>query len=216
MHRSGSIWKAATRLLVLLGGLCLATAGWAEDEASPADSAAPVVAGDPDTTVILPGSGEKIVYDPASKSYFQLHSFSLSESRGGEANGNWNDAQRVANNLSFKGVSGRLAIVKTPEVHDFLLRNFRSIGANVAWIGMKVDCKSMKAYWTDGTPVDKQAFNAWDLKRWYRTNVNCMQNTSIAWMGVYYEPAEDGFRWQASGPQKAFRHMFVEYPTGKP
>lgn len=216
VSRSGSIWKAVTWLTALCIGVGLATAGRAEDKAAPATGAGSIGLGDSTPTVILPETGEKIVYDPVSKSYFQLHGFTAAESKDPRRVGDWLSAQSIASSLTFKGVPGRLAIVKTPEVHDFLLRTFRSFNRDDAWIGMKVDCKSMKAYWTDGTPVDQQSFSAWDLGRWYRTDINCMNNPALGWMGVYYKPANAGFRWQASGPAKAFEYMFIEYPTGKP
>ena len=213
MCRSRSDWRAVTWLVVLCAGLGGAVAVRAQDAAVPADS---VVTTAPAEHVVTTSSGEKIVYDPVSKSYFQLHTFTISETKDPRRVGSWTTAQLLASSLSFKGVPGRLAIVRTPEVHDFLLRNFPGFRSDDAWIGMKVNCKSMKAYWSDGTPVDEQQFTAWDLGHWYRTDINCMTNQALGWMPVYYKPPRDGFRWQAAGPAKAFRHMFIEYPTGKP
>jgi len=147
------------------------------------------------------------VYDPASKSYYQLRVWT---ELGGMP---WDKANQYASEQSFKGVQGRLAVVEDYDTHLFLLKTFRI--RYPTWIGMKVNCKPIRAFWLDGKAVDELDFNAWDMKQWYRDQkVTCMNGSE--WMGVYYTSTSDLFRWQASGQHKSFDFLFIQYPTGKP
>lgn|GEM_PF-6007086 len=151
------------------------------------------------------------VYDPASKSYFELHKWT------GNGFVRWNDAKRHAEEQNFKGVTGQLAVIRDYDTHFFLLKTFR-VDAPV-WIGARVLCQAMRAFWIDGKPLDEQEFNAWDLESWHRTDVNCMNPGKMYggnFMGIYYTPYKQLFRWQAAGPLKSFHYVFVEYPTGHP
>lgn len=148
------------------------------------------------------------IYDPASKSYFELHQTDVG--LGGK---NWAEARALAAGLFFRGVRGRLAIVKSQATHDFLRNHFDL--KTEAWIGLRYWCSFRKLQWVDGEMHSRQGFNPWD-RQWYRNaDTRCGRGTAtgpMAFMPVYYTPG--GFRWQASGPVKKFYDYFVEYPTG--
>ena len=71
------------------------------------------------------------IYNPATKSYFQLFDDNLLP-------GNWEAARKRAATKSYNGVRGRLAVVDSMETHNFILRNF---GLNwreaSVWIGLR-------------------------------------------------------------------------------
>jgi len=75
------------------------------------------------------------VYNPATKSYFQLvenqyHSYV------------WDKAQAEARTKIYKGVAGRLAVVDSPETHEFLVDHFDLRDPRKAiWIGLRYWCK---------------------------------------------------------------------------
>lgn len=146
------------------------------------------------------------IYNPHTKSYFELQ-YSRQDR-------NWRNASRWASTLSYKGVQGRLAIVRSVETHDFLLTRFH-LESNEAWIGLRLNCDSGKLIWVDGSVLESDGFSVWDLQQWHRTRIRCGHN-EILHMGVYYRPREKYFRWQAAGENKAFNRYFIEYPTGGP
>ncbi len=145
------------------------------------------------------------IYNLHTKSYFELR-IDMPKPP------NWNTANKFAKTRTYKGVRGRLAIVKDVETHSFLRANFHI--NEEAWIGMRFLCSVRKLVWVTGDEQKRREFNA-GARQWHRTNVTCRTNR-ITFMPVYYLPARDGFRWQASGQQKYFSSVFVEYPTGKP
>jgi hypothetical protein len=145
------------------------------------------------------------IYNPHTKSYFELR-IDLPKPP------NWLTANKFAKTRTYKGVRGRRAIVKDVETHSFLHANFHL--NEEAWIGMRFLCSVRKLVWVTGDEQKRKEFSAW-ARSWHRTNVTCRTNR-MAFMPVYYQPTRDGFRWQASGQQKYFGSVFVEYPTGKP
>lgn len=145
----------------------------------------------------------KPIYNPHSKSWFELRVDLPTPS-------NWRSAVKFARRQTFKGVRGRLAIVRDLETHSFLRANFDALGAT--WIGLRYFCSFRKLVWTDGTEHPRKAFKMW-AKKWYRSNVRCGKQR-IQYMPIYYRPTRLGFKWQASGPEKYFVSYFVEYPTG--
>lgn len=155
-----------------------------------------------------------IKYNPSSKSYFEYRVVLLS-SKSMREGPNWSGASEIATASQFNGVPGRLAVVNTAEIHDFLLKNFR-IQRQEVWIGLQVMCENNLPVWVDGSVIEGDGFAVWDLEKWYRNpNINC--NVSrIPYMGVYYKPPPGFFRWQAAGWAKRFSGMMIEYPTGKP
>ena len=145
----------------------------------------------------------KPIYNPETKSYFELR-VDLPKPP------NWNTAARYARTKVFKGVRGRLAVVKDLQTHSFLQANFEI--REEAWIGLRYFCSFRKLVWADGTEQPRTALKMWS-KKWYRTDVRCGKQ-NIQYMPIYYLPNAKGFRWQASGPAKYFVSYFVEYPTG--
>lgn len=145
----------------------------------------------------------KPVYNPETKSWFELRVDLPKPS-------NWRSAVKYSRRHTFKGVRGRLAIVKDLQTHSFLRANFDALGAT--WIGLRYFCSFRKLVWADGTEHPRRAFKMW-AKRWYRTDVRCGKER-IQYMPIYYLPSRYGFKWQASGPEKFFVSYFVEYPTG--
>ncbi len=166
--------------------------------------------------LLAPGSGAEAakhslldtpVYNEQTKSYFSLKRFHVTY--GGK---NWSAANKAARRSYYKGVSGRLAVVKSREVEDFLIKTFRP--PSPSWIGLRFFCKFRKLVWLTGETHPLIAYSNWHAK-WYRTRVNCDQTANISWMPVYLTPNLTGPRWQAPGPAKYMMYYFVEYPTGK-
>ena len=156
----------------------------------------------------------KPVYNPQTKSYFELRNDLFGNNHG------WTNAKQAAEKLQFKGVRGRLAVVDSLQTHQFLVKNF-NLEAET-WIGLRFWCKYKKLQWVNGKIHPRDAFNHWD-PRWYRyygssdPNLQfCRTSGTIesGYMPVYYLPAEKGYRWQAVGSAKGFRHYLVEFPTG--
>ena len=145
----------------------------------------------------------KPIYNPESKSYFELR-VDLPKPP------NWRTAARYARTKIYKGVRGRLAVVKDLQTHSFLKANFDV--REEAWIGLRYFCSFRKLVWANGEEQPRRAFKMW-AKKWYRTDIRCGKQ-SIQFMPIYYLPNTKGFKWQASGPAKYFVSYFVEYPTG--
>ena len=152
----------------------------------------------------------KPVYDPDSKSYFEL--------RNDNADGVWPKARQLAESKIYKGIQGRLAVVKSVRTHNFLRKNFKL--ENFTWIGLRYWCKFRKLQWVTGEIHKAGEFSPWAMK-WFRTATTvCGTGTATgdgAFMPVYYSPADSdrGFTWQASGPGKGFEFYLVEYPTAQ-
>jgi len=159
-------------------------------------------------------------YNPESKSYFELRYDNIGQTL-------WTDAVRAVSQLSYKGVPGRLAIVRTFATHNFLREHFRL--KQPAWIGLHLDCRTGKLIWSDGKVLQPNGPNLWQ-QPWYRIkNYTCAaQRSNVARgqfliMPVAYTPttnlknakAKSPFRWWATGPHKGYPAYFVEYPTGK-
>ncbi len=156
--------------------------------------------------------GDPPIYNPASKSYFQLLKQTTKKQ-------NWGSAHRAALSRTFKGVRGRLAVIDRPETHQFILQNFDL--SREVWIGLRYWCSFRMLQWNDllpYSPSDPGRFHAWH-PQWYRN----AQTTCAAWwskkrayMPFYYQSlGERNARWQASGPAKYFTRFLVEYPTGE-
>src|SRR5215469_7602830 len=85
---------------------------------------------------------DTFVYDPASKSYFELidgrksdHYQPGYDSIGYGEGPTWQEAYNFARSRAYKGVNGRLAIVRGIATHDFLERTFHP--DSFAWIGLR-------------------------------------------------------------------------------
>lgn len=153
------------------------------------------------------------VYDPISKSYFEMVDGSHGMVKGPLAHEgpNWTDAYRLAQGRVFKGVHGRLAVVKSLETHEFLMRTFRP--ETYVWIGLRYWCTQRKLQWSDGTIAAAGSFQAWD-KVWRQDVYACASGGGDKeFMPVAYSPLPK-FDWIGKGIQKRYYYFFVEYPTG--
>lgn len=153
------------------------------------------------------------IYNPASKSYFQLFNDNIHP-------GNWNAARARAAKHAYKGVRGRLAVVDRPETHEFLLRTFKLTQRGVAvWIGLRYWCDARLLQWEDGSPFEPsspQAFRLWHAE-WSRSDVDACgfaRSAKVGFAPVYYRTVGGLTRWQAVGAAKYFSYYLVEFPTG--
>lgn len=169
-----------------------------------------------------PAAGEALynqpVYDPLSGNYFELRKATPGYSgRGGVAAIGWAKARVLASKSVFQGVRGRLAIVKTKELNDFLRRTFKpDVGA---WIGLRYWCEFNKLQWVTGEIHDRAAYANWARvwNHWGSKGVAQAQRTCSRrerFWPVHYWAASDDFRWNANGTGKEMQAFFIEYPTG--
>ncbi len=156
--------------------------------------------------------GDPPIYNPASKSYFQLLTQTTIKR-------SWRFAHKAALSRTFKGVRGRLAVIDRPETHQFILQNFE-VNKEI-WIGLRYWCPFRMLEWNGlraYPPGDPGHFHAWH-PQWYRnTQSICAswRSKELSYMPVYYQPlGERTARWQATGPSKGFKLFLVEYPTGE-
>ena len=157
------------------------------------------------------------IYNPSSKSYFQLFG-------DNHHPGNWEAARTRAAMKSFKNVRGRLAVIDSVETHKFVLQTFDLTRRKVAvWIGLRYWCKTHLLQWDSSrpfSPSDAGYFRIWHA-RWSRndeTKGDACQFTGSRRSGfapIYYRTIGASTRWQAVGAAKFFPHYLVEFPTGK-
>jgi len=156
------------------------------------------------------GPGDPPIYNPASKSYFQMLGTT-------GRHGNWPESLEQARTQMFKGVPGRLAVIDTRETHDFVMRNFDV--SNPMWIGLRYWCEFRMLEWVGHrpfSPSDLDRYQAWH-PQWSRADQTCAPNASGpgAFLGVYYQPLSDNAAlWQAVRTGKGFGLLLVEFPTG--
>jgi hypothetical protein len=173
----------------------------------------------------------KPVYDPASKSYFEMVDVDTPKySPYNTLETPWEGAVKLAQERTFKGARGRLAVVKNAETHQFLLRTFQP--HREVWIGMRFWCGVNQVQFVDGTMLAKGTFAAWDtpwdqsgIKPEYeptKTIGGCEKyyepgsNHPPTFMPIAYSPTQRGFRWIAKEHHKLYLSYLVEYPTGAP
>lgn len=153
------------------------------------------------------------VYNPYSQSYFQLFGDNVNP-------GNWEAARARAGKKVFKGVRGRLAVVDSPEIHDFVLRTFDLTERQISvWIGLRYWCSARLLQWEGDrpySPSDPDQFKVWHTQ-WSRSDEDACHFTKSAALGfapVYYRTLGGLTRWQAVGAAKYFDYYLVEFPTG--
>lgn len=148
------------------------------------------------------------VYDPDSKHYFALMHVGTEPYPG-----MWDKVANAAKRQSYKGVRGRLAVVDSFEIHEFLLRTFKPSRYQAIWIGMRYLCRAKKLEWSDGRIFQPGSFQAWD-QNWKQDVYVCSErNDPNDWAPVAYSPQ---FRWIVKGRHKQYDWYFVEFPTGHP
>ena len=162
------------------------------------------------------------MYNPETKSYFELHF--PGEGMGSYAEWpefNWRDARDYAPTRVFRGVRGRLAIVKTKETNDFIVKNLRP--GCCPWIGLQYSCTENTLMWVTGDLWPFSSYANWS-KVWnvMGTGPNkasarwgCVYGSSLP-AGTHYWGENGGFRWNVNAANKEFANMILEFPTGKP
>lgn len=152
---------------------------------------------------------DKPVYNPESKSYFELLDGRHVHGQGPT----WEQARDLAAQRSFGGAQGRLAIIRSPETDMFIRINLRP--NQHTWFGLHYDCKQKRLIWTDGTELKQGDYTNWNPRGWY---------ASPQWgfcVGDYlmpaYLPLHSGIRhWMMQRSPKRYYTFIVEYPTGAP
>jgi len=169
----------------------------------------------------------KPVYNPETKSYFELYTPELETvlNHKNIYGISWRVAAKIATLRKYKGVAGRLAVVKTKSLSDFLRRTFAP--DQPVWIGLRYYCQYHIFQWVTGEFMEpNKDYNIWGsvwnqsaISRYQRGNENARPNCgsfrSFHW-GVHYWPVQEGFVWNANGYDKFWNFMFIEYLTGKP
>lgn len=167
------------------------------------------------TTVVAadPQLSRTPIYNPASKSYFQLFDDNVHP-------GNWDAARKRAAGKAYKGVRGRLAVVDSPETHKFVIQTFKLNQMRVSvWIGLRYWCSARLLQWEDGLPFEPYeptAFRVWHAD-WTRSDEDACSMSRSARVGfapVYYRTIGSLTRWQAVGAAKYFPYYLVEFTTG--
>lgn len=150
---------------------------------------------------------EKPMYDPVSKRYFELVGYWEHP---------WREAVTDARKQVFMGVPGQLAVVDSLEIHEFLLRNFRT--DQFTWIGYEYWCAAQALVDSNGQHIVKPDFQAWAPK-WNPDPYACNDGVlpkDRDYSPIAYTPVSQGFRWTGWGPAKHFHAYFVEFRTGHP
>jgi hypothetical protein len=152
------------------------------------------------------------IYDPASKSYFQLFNDNFNP-------GNWEAAKQRAGEKVFKGVRGRLAVVDSVETHNFIIQNFHLNWRDASvWIGFRYWCSVHMLQWEGSlpySPSDANHFALWHSS-WSRGNqdpCSMYKSLKLGYAPVYYRNIGGTIRWQAVGAAKYFAYYLVEYVT---
>jgi hypothetical protein len=153
------------------------------------------------------------IYNPATKSYFELFNDNVPPPS------NWDAAKTRAATKFYEGVRGRLAVVDSAETHKFIIQNFKLNWREASvWIGLRYWCSVHMLQWEDGlpfSPSDASHFRIWHAS-WSRTGDNaCNEHKSLktGFAPVYYRNMGGRVRWQAVGAAKYFTLYLVEFVT---
>ncbi len=179
--------------MIGLGGLVFAPAQW-----QPEAVAEPNILG-------------KVVYDPSSGSYFEI----IRNQRGFRR---WRDVRAAVNKRIYKGIRGRLAVIKTRTTHEFLQKK---LGVPFdAWIGLRYHCSTGKLVWVTGEilkrGVDFEIWHSrWHYEKGYVCGAGAGGAAEVKYLAVYYVNVNGRFNWRASGPGHGMANSIaiVEYPT---
>lgn len=144
------------------------------------------------------------IYNPVTKSYFMLTRLPKGSTR-------WTKARIMARSMSFRGVRGRLASVDSAATMSFVRDNFEIKSST--WVGGRVICKGAKLLWENGNIHKKGDYSRWH-RQWHRTWIKC--GGKLKYMPVNLTAEKKGFYWRASGPNKGYNPVLVEFRTGKP
>lgn len=155
-----------------------------------------------------------VVFDPESRSYFALIDVHDRDEAAYHVGYDWMQAYEDAKRSAYKGIRGRLAIVTSLHVHEFLELTFRP--NTYAWIGLRYMCKSRRLVDSAGQNENKAPFRAW-ARFWRQDDAICTMNPHDSrwpaeFMSVAYSPIDKGFRWVGKGSHKVYDAYFIEYP----
>jgi hypothetical protein len=161
------------------------------------------------------------VYHEATGSYFEL--VRISDAYPGQffrARRSWAQSVRLAAQREYKGRQGRLAVVKSKEVNDFLRDTFQS--EDRAWIGLRYWCRHRKLQWVTGELLRPTDYQNWG-SRWSvggnnpggKTIEGCSARSPSPYRAVHYWSLKHGFTWNAHVGNKHSPFFFVEYPAPK-
>ena len=157
------------------------------------------------------------VFDPVTKSYFALVDVRDRQESVWHVGYDWLEADRDAKRQVYNGRHGRLALVPSLHVHEFLELTFRT--DTYTWIGLRYMCKTRRLEDSAGRLVTA-SFVAW-ARFWRQDDNICVMNPHDSrwpneFMSVAYSPINKGFRWIGKGKHKVYAAYFIEFPTGEP
>jgi hypothetical protein len=150
------------------------------------------------------------IYDPVSKRYFAL--MGADQRFSTSMWSIWTAVKKQAESQVFKGVRGRLAVVDSSEVHEFLLQHFHPDQYRYTWIGLEYHCRKKQLQWSNGQTLAHGEFSAW-AANWRVDKWACSDTTfPDDYAAVAYDPH---MRWVLVGRHKGYDYYFVEFPTGQ-
>ena len=127
-------------------------------------------------------------------------------------NPSWRKARGFARSLNFGGVRGRMANVDSADRMKFIHDNFEINHA--AWVGGRFICRGRKLLWENGK-IQKTGDYTRSHSKWYLTQKIRCSTQRLPYMPLLVTAEKNGFYWRASGPNKVFDFVLVEFPTGK-
>jgi hypothetical protein len=166
----------------------------------------------------LPASGKTLldtpVYHAETKSYFELVAAPVGYSMRdkGSPEIDWLHAMRFAAQRIYKDTHGRLAIIKSQETNDFLVRTFNPPAA--AWFGLRFYCDVRKLIWVTGEIHPLTGYKNWGPNWKAAGDAPCAPG--LQWAPIALAHRDAGWKWEARGQVKEFYYFLVEFPTGHP
>ncbi len=149
------------------------------------------------------GAAAEPVYNGATKSYFQLVTVPARRTV------RWNSARAQARGMVFNGVRGRLAVVDSAEIMEFVRDNFEV--AEPTWVGARLLCKPRKLLWENAKIQQRSDYARWH-ERWASSARQC---PAVRYMPLFLTAEREGFYWRASEPRQGLKYALVEFATGK-
>ncbi len=109
---------------------------------------------------------------------------------------------------------GRLAIVRSRETNDFILKTFKP--PNETHIGLRMSCsEGFKLIWVDGKILSPKDYQNWGRMWHYPNSYLPCRGANTRYGGVVYNRLEGRPRWYVIAPGHATVAFLVEYPTGE-
>lgn len=146
----------------------------------------------------------KPIYNPETKSYFELVDDLITNGTQGPG---WSQARVFASKRYFKGIQGRLGIIRSAKTGMFLATHLRS--QKMAWFGLYFDCEIRNLKWVTDEILPQRGYTNWNPENWNIGEGFCPTNNSIM-PGVIMK----GNYWALQLSGKHYNEYLVEYPTG--